>query len=198
MAERAHPDPRGSVCGRPGCLFLAEPLLGIVKLRAVDGEAAHALALAIGITLPPHGVASVADGIRTLWLGPREWLMTLTPSDVNTILTRAAPAIRGGRAMAIDATHGFCAWRVEGHQAAQTIADHCPLDLRSAQFGENSVARSLFGDVRVIIDRLPDHEHTACFRLIVAAPLGRYVAERASSADLQALPMAETPLDSEL
>ena len=117
-----------------------------IGLRAKTPVAAYLA----GVPLPlqPNRVASMRL-VRTLWLGPDEWLVT-APEGVAPDLMGRLPRARA------------------------LLEKGCGLDLHPRAFGPGSCAQTLFAKLPVILDQL---SAAPSYRLFVRRSAARWLAE---------------------
>ena len=117
-----------------------------------------------GIPLPLNANrVAAAGGVRALWLGPDEWLIT-AEGGAPDLLPRLDRAVAGRRAMVTDLSSSRVVVAIGGTQARDLLAAGCGLDLHSRVFGPGQCAQTLFARVSVILDQLDDAPH---YRLLV-------------------------------
>ncbi len=123
-----------------------------------------------GVPLPmqPNRVASMRE-LRTLWLGPDEWLVTAPEGVAPDLLGRLSRALAGRHAAVNDLSASRAIIEVSGVRARDLLAKGCGLDLHPRAFGPGQCAQTLFAKLPVIIDQLS------------AAPLYRLFVRRSSA-----------------
>ncbi len=128
-----------------------------------------------GVPLPmqPNRVASMRE-IRTLWLGPDEWLVTAPGGAAPELMARLARALAGGRAMLTDLSASRAIIDIAGTAARRLLEKGCGLDLHPRSFGPGQCAQTFFAKLPVIIDQLAA---APAYRLFVGRSAARWLAE---------------------
>jgi sarcosine oxidase, subunit gamma len=138
-----------------------------------------------GVPLPltPNRVAGMG-ALRTLWLGPDEWLVT-SPRDLAPDLTgRLRRAVAERHATVTDLSASRAVIEIEGGRARALLQKGCGIDLHPRVFGPGMCAQTVFAKLPVIIDRLgaerPGAERLGAapaYRLFVRRSAARWLAE---------------------
>ena len=119
-----------------------------VRLRRLRGRDAAALARAasgLGVELPDAPNRARGTGIRSVWMGPGDYLV-----------------IGGERDGAIDGVHiadvtdAHVRFAATGTRAADLLAKGCPLDLHPRVFGPDHCAQTILAQVPALIEAVPD------------------------------------------
>jgi sarcosine oxidase, subunit gamma len=128
-----------------------------------------------GVPLPlePNRVASMR-AVRTLWLGPDEWLVTAPENGAPDLLGRISRALAGRPAMVTDLSASRGIIEISGSQARRLLAKGCGLDLHPRAFGPGHCAQTLFAHLPVILDQLTA---APTYRLFVRRSSARWVVE---------------------
>lgn len=123
-----------------------------------------------GVPLPlqPNRVASNRE-VRTLWLGPDEWLVTAPTGAAPDLFGRLSRALSGRQAVVTDLSPGQAIVELGGSEARTLLAKGCGLDLHPRAFGPGRCARTVFARLPVTIDQTS------------AAPTYRLFAPRSSA-----------------
>ena len=123
-----------------------------------------------GVPLPmqPNRVAAMRQ-VRTLWLGPDEWLVTAPAETAPELMARLAGALAGRPAMVTDLSAARAIIEIGGSQARRLLAKGCGLDLHPRAFAAGQCAQTLFAKLPVILDQ------------VTAAPLYRLFVRRSSA-----------------
>lgn len=123
-----------------------------------------------GVPLPleANRVASMRS-LRTLWLGPDEWLVTSPEGIAPDLMGRLSRALAGRHAQVTDLSASRAVIEITGFRARDLLEKGCGLDLHPRAFGPGCCARTLFAKLPVIIDQ------------IGAAPLYRLFVQRSSA-----------------
>ena len=128
-----------------------------------------------GVPLPlePNRVASMRQ-LRTLWLGPDEWLVTAPEGLAPDLLGRLTRALAGRHATVSDLSSSRAVIEITGPQARTLLEKGCGLDLHPRAFGPGCCAQTLFARLPVIIDQL---SATPAYRLFVRRSAARWLTE---------------------
>lgn len=147
-----------------------------------------------GVPLPlaPNRVASMG-ALRSLWLGPDEWLVTAPVTSTGTSTGGSAPDLAGRlrravgerRAAIVDLSSSRAIIEIDGRQARTLLQKGCGIDLHPRVFGPGHCAQTIFAKLPVIIDQLgtiswfgADRLGGApCYRLFVRRSAARWLAE---------------------
>jgi sarcosine oxidase, subunit gamma len=127
-----------------------------------------------GIPLPlePNRVASMRT-VRTLWLGPDEWLVTAPEDGAPDLLGRIGRALFGRAAMVTDLSASRAIIEIGGTRSRQLLEKGCGLDLHPRSFGPGHCAQTLFAHLPVILDQL---SAAPAYRLFVRRSAARWLA----------------------
>lgn len=127
-----------------------------------------------GVPLPfePNRVAAMRE-VRTLWLGPNEWLVTVPDAAVPELPGRLARAVEGGRIALVDVSSSRSVIAITGARASSLLEKGCSLDLHPRAFGPGHCAQTLLAGVPVIVDQIG----AADYRLFVPRSRARWLAE---------------------
>jgi sarcosine oxidase, subunit gamma len=108
-----------------------------------------------GVPLPmqPNRVASMRE-VRTLWLGPDEWLVTAPENAAPDLLGRLTRALAGRHASVTDLSASRAIIEIAGTHARTLLEKGCGLDLHPRAFGPGQCAQTVFAKLPVIIDQL--------------------------------------------
>jgi len=155
------------------------PVVALAELRFVEQIGVRVrppvAAYLAGVPLPlqPNRVASMRT-LRTLWLGPDEWLVTspeIAPPELRARLTRA---LAGRRATVSDLSASRAVIEITGKRARDLLEKGCGLDLHPRVFGPGSCAQTLFAKLPVIIDQFGA---APSYRLFVRRSSARWLTE---------------------
>jgi sarcosine oxidase, subunit gamma len=107
-----------------------------------------------GVPLPlrPNRVA-IMRAVRTLWLGPDEWLITAPEAAVPDLYSWIARAAAGHRAEATDLSASRAIIEIAGTKARTLLEKGCGLDLHPRAFMPGYCAQTVFAKLPVIIDQ---------------------------------------------
>lgn len=145
---------------RPRGIRLSERSgLGKIDLRGDPGDRTFMTAVGrcLDMLLPGEANTMASKGDATaLWLGPDEWLITCTRSDVPRLAASLREALDGVHAAVTDVSDGRVALRLSGPSVREVLAKGCPLDLHPRAFKAGSVAQSLLAKASVLIHLVED------------------------------------------
>jgi len=127
-----------------------------------------------GVPLPlaPNRVA-VTGSVRTLWLGPDEWLV-VAEGAAPDLLPRLERAVTGRRASVSDLSSSRVIIEIGGSAARDLLASGCGLDLHPRAFGPGQCAQTLLSRVPVILDQLDQAPH---YRLLTRRSYSRWLVD---------------------
>jgi sarcosine oxidase subunit gamma len=103
--------------------------------------------------LEPNRVASMRS-LRTLWLGPDEWLVTAPEGTAPDLMGRITRALANRHAAISDLSASRAVIEIAGPRARALLEKGCGLDLHPRAFGPGSCAQTLFAKLPVILDQL--------------------------------------------
>src|SRR5258707_2935931 len=128
-----------------------------------------------GVPLPlePNRVASMRE-LRTLWLGPDEWLVTAPGGAAPDLMGRLVRALAGRHAALTDLSSSRAIIEITGPRARTLLEKGCGLDLHPRMFGPGSCAQTLFAKLPVILDQT---SAAPSYRLFVRRSAARWLAE---------------------
>ncbi len=128
-----------------------------------------------GVPLPmqPNRVASMRE-LRTLWLGPDEWLVTAPPGLAPDLIGRLSRALAGRHATVIDLSASRAIIEISGPEARSLLEKGCGIDLHPRVFTAGCCAQTVFARLPVIIDQLTA---APLYRLFVRRSAARWLAE---------------------
>jgi sarcosine oxidase subunit gamma len=128
-----------------------------------------------GVPLPlqPNRVASMRT-LRTLWLGPDEWLVTSPEGATPDLLGRLTRALAGRHAQVTDLSASRVVIEVTGPRGRDLFEKGCGLDLHPRAFGPGHCAQTLFAKLPAIIDQT---SAAPLYRLFVRRSAARWLAE---------------------
>lgn len=127
----------------------------------------------VPLAMQPNRVASMRE-LRTLWLGPDEWLVTAPERVAPDLIGRLSRALAGRHATVIDLSASRAVIEIAGPQARSLLEKGCGLDLHPRAFGPGQCAQTVFAKLPVIIDQL---SAAPVYRLFVRRPAARWLAE---------------------
>jgi len=107
-----------------------------------------------GVPLPlqPNRVAAMRE-LRTLWLGPDEWLVTAPPGTAPDLIGRLSRALGARHAVVTDLSAARAILEIAGSHARTLLEKSCGLDLHPRVFGPGRCAQTVFAKLSVIIDQ---------------------------------------------
>ena len=128
-----------------------------------------------GIPLPlePNRVASMR-AVRTLWLGPDEWLVTSPENGAPDLFGRLTRALAGRHATVTDLSSSRAIVEITGPRARALLEKGCGLDLHPRASSPGCCAQTVFAKLPVIIDQL---SAVPAYRLFVRRSAARWLAE---------------------
>ena len=128
-----------------------------------------------GVPLPmqPNRVAAMRE-LRTLWLGPDEWLVTAPEGAAPDLLGRLTRALAGRHASVTNLSANRAIIEIAGAYARSLLEKGCGLDLHPRAFGPGQCAQTVFAKLPVIIDQLAA---TPVYRLFVRRSASLWLAE---------------------
>jgi sarcosine oxidase, subunit gamma len=153
---------------------LADGSVGLSELRLAEqiglrlGPPVPAYVSGVPLALQPNSVAHMR-AMRTLWLGPDEWLITAPVGAVPDIAGRLRRALAGRHAAVSNLSASRAVIEIAGPQARALLEKGCGLDLHPRAFAPGNCARTLLARLPVIIDQ------------VNAAPLYRLFVDRSSA-----------------
>ena len=113
--------------------------------------------------------------VRTLWLGPDEWLVTSPERPGSRARwARLTRALAGQQATVTDLSASRAVIEISGSRARALLEKGCGLDLHPRAFGPGSCAQTLFAKLPVIIDQT---SAAPAYRLFVRRSAARWLAE---------------------
>lgn len=128
-----------------------------------------------GVPLPlqPNRVAVMRE-VRTIWLGPDEWLVTSPRGAAADLLGRLSRALAARRAAVTDLSASRAVIEIAGPCARALLEKGCGLDLHPRAFGPGQCAQTLFAKLPVIIDQVAA---APSYRLLVRRSAARWLAD---------------------
>ena len=128
-----------------------------------------------GVPLPlqPNRVAAMR-AVRTLWLGPDEWLITAADGAAPDLLSwiKRAAADRRGEVTNLSASRIVI--EIAGKEARTLLEKGCGLDLHPRAFTPGCCAQTLFATLPVIIDQI---NAAPSYRLFVRRSAARWLCD---------------------
>ncbi|WP_238475703.1 sarcosine oxidase subunit gamma [Rhodophyticola sp. CCM32] len=121
----------------PGAITALMPYAGQTRATSTALKTAH------GLNFPGPNRSTRGENITACWSGMDQAFLIGGAPD---------PALAATAAL-VDQTDAWAVLRLEGKDAAATLARLTPLDLRSAVFKRGHTARSLIGHMSVLITR---------------------------------------------
>ena len=128
-----------------------------------------------GVPLPlqPNRVASMRL-VRTLWLGPDEWLVTAPEGVAPDLMGRITRALTRRQAVVSDLSASRAVIEISGPRARTLLEKGCGLDLHPRAFGPGCCVQTLFAKLPVIIDQT---SAAPSYRLFVRRSAARWLAD---------------------
>lgn len=127
----------------------------------------------VPLAMQPNRVAAMRE-LRTLWLGPDEWLVTAPGGAAPDLFRRLSRALIGRHAGVTDLSASRAVIEIAGTQARPLLEKGCGLDLHPRAFGPGQCAQTLFAKLPVIIDQLAA---APAYRLFVRRSAARWLTE---------------------
>lgn len=132
-----------------------------------------------GVPLPlmPNRVANMGM-LRTLWLGPDEWLVTAPRGLAPDLMGRLRRAVAGRHAAVVDLSASRAIIEIAGPRARTLLQKGCGLDLHPRVFGPGQCAQTVFAKLPVILDQLGSDRlgGVPVYRLFVRRSAARWLA----------------------
>jgi sarcosine oxidase subunit gamma len=128
-----------------------------------------------GVSLPlqPNRVA-VMRAVRTLWLGPDEWLITAADGAAPDLLSWIRRAAADRRGEVTDLSASRIVIEIAGKEARTLLEKGCGLDLHPRAFTAGCCAQTLFAKLPVIIDQI---NAAPSYRLFVRRSAARWLCD---------------------
>lgn len=148
---------------------------GFVNLRgnSDDGRFAAAIEAVRGVGLPNANASlSTADGIRTYWLGPDEWLIGCERAQSAAVAMQLESALAGQAAAINDVSGGYVLVTVPASEAPELLARGCTLDLHPARFVPGDCAQTMLAKANVLLAYTDD---AAVYEIIVRRSFSEYL-----------------------
>ena len=156
-----------------------DPVVALTELRSavqigvrVKPPVAAYLA-GVPLSLRPNRVASMRE-LRTLWLGPDEWLVTAPAGTSPDLLGRLSRALTGRHAAVTNLSSSRAIIEISGKRARSLLEKGCGLDLHPRVFEPGCCAQTLFAKLPVIIDQV---SAGPSYRLFVQRSAARWLAD---------------------
>ena len=141
------------VVGEYGVWFSEINVTQFVNLR---GDSTHpqffnGVQRVIGVELPviPNTVVR-SPGLCCHWLGPNEWLITVTRPEVS-IIKDLEDSLSGLHVAITDLTGGQSLLEIGGRQSRDVLSAACTLDLHPDVFMQGSCAQTILAQSNVLI-----------------------------------------------
>jgi sarcosine oxidase subunit gamma len=147
-----------------------------VGLRVKPPVAAYLAGVPLPLT--PNRVAGMG-ALRTLWLGPDEWLVTAPQGFAPDLIGRLRRAVARRHATVVDLSASRSIIEIAGPRARTLLQKGCGIDLHPREFGPGQCAQTVFAKLPVIIDQLGLNQFWAApvYRLFVRRSAARWLAE---------------------
>lgn len=127
----------------------------------------------IPLAMQPNRVAVMRE-LRTLWLGPDEWLVTCPEGLAPDLSGRLTRALAGRHASVADLSASRAIIEITGRHARTLLEKGCGLDLHPRAFGPGQCAQTVFAKLPMIIDQT---SQAPAYRLFVHRSAARWLAE---------------------
>ena len=128
-----------------------------------------------GVPLPlqPNRVA-IMRAVRTLWLGPDQWLITAPDGAAPDLLSWIRRAAADRRGEVTDLSASRIVIEIAGREARTLLEKGCGLDLHPRAFTVGCCAQTLFATLPVIIDQI---NAAPSYRLFVRRSAARWLVD---------------------
>ena len=126
-----------------------------------------------GVPLPlqPNRVASMRL-VRTLWLGPDEWLVVAEPGSATAIVEELERALEGLHHAVVDVSANRAVVELAGGDRMDLLARGCGLDLHPRSWREGMCAQTLLARIPVL---LQERDHAT--RVFVRASFAHHLVD---------------------
>ncbi|MDB5575501.1 MAG: hypothetical protein JWR80_677 [Bradyrhizobium sp.] len=141
----------------------------VLRLAAPTPDVLTALKALFGSALPDKPTTAAGECPRLFWLAPGEWAV-LSPAEDLKLAGRIEASCAGTLAHVADLTRGWTAFALTGAGASDLLAKVCGLDLHPRAFAEDRCARTLLGQMPILIER-----SGSAFRLYVDRSLTHHM-----------------------
>jgi sarcosine oxidase subunit gamma len=133
-----------------------------------------------GVPLPltPNRVANMG-ALRTLWLGPDEWLVTSPRGLAPDLIGRLRRAVAERHQAVVDLSSSRAIIEIAGPHARTLLQKGCGIDLHPREFGPGQCAQTVLAKLPVIIDQLSAERFGA--ERLGAAPVYRLFVRRSAA-----------------
>jgi sarcosine oxidase, subunit gamma len=153
----------------PAVALAEVPFVRQIGLRRRVPNAAYLAGLPL--PLEANGVAAMG-AVRTLSLGPDEWLITAPEGAAPELPARLARALAGQYAAVTELSSSRAVIAIAGSRARALLEKGCGLDLHPRAFGPGHCAQTLFAGLPVIIDQT---SAAPSYRLFVRRSTARWL-----------------------
>jgi sarcosine oxidase subunit gamma len=166
------------------------PLAGLLPWALPNGAVALAEApglLQIGLRLKPQSDAvsgvrlplapnrvEATRAVRSLWLGPDEWLITASQAAAPWLHSALTRALVARHAAVVDLSSSRVAIEIAGSRARALLEKGCSLDLHPRAFGPGQCAQTLLAKTQIVLDQL---DATPLYRVFVRASYARWLCD---------------------
>ncbi len=149
--------------GRPAYIEVGVTLTqmrptGLVNVRVrPDNLAVESIRNKLGCDLPtvPGTVESSSD-CHILWIGPTEWLVTMSSCEGSVASEVLSAALAEFHAAVNDVSDSLHIIRVSGEDARLVLEKGCSLDLHQREFRPGRCARSVIAKATVLLHQTDD------------------------------------------
>jgi sarcosine oxidase, subunit gamma len=140
-----------------GVQIVPKPYTAMITLRLdPDGPAAADVAGHLGLELPTTASTWVeTDGVRVIWLGPDEWLVT-SPFRTPRELEAGLREVVAGRGAVVDVSGQRTTLWLTGEHVRDVLAGGCSVDLHPRVFRRGAAVQTLLGLASVVLLALDD------------------------------------------
>ena len=154
------------------------PPCGLLNLRLpTDATSAPAVAHVIDLALPrmPCTFAVGAD-LAAYWLGPDEWLVTVTAGAKDELESRLRGALDGSGAV-VDVSSGYVRYNLHGQAAAEVLMKASPYDFDGPSFGPGRCVQTVLAKTTALVACRQDSSFDLAIRRSYAGYFERWTAD---------------------
>lgn len=130
------------------------PAALILRIRDTGAGQQHGSALSRAFAVPwPDAPNTCArcEGATIAWLAPGEW--AIIGLERELVHARVEAVCSGRLHHLADMSHAWRRWRIVGEEVDLLLAGGCSLDLHLSAFGVDRCARTLLGQIGVLLMR---------------------------------------------
>ena len=168
-----------------GAILAKLPACGLLNLRLrTSATAAPAVAHVMGLALPqtPCTYTTRAD-LAVYWLGPDEWLVTVTAGAEGELESRLRSALDGAGAV-VDVSSGYIRYNLYGPAAAEVLMKASPYDFDGREFGPGRCVQTVFAKTTALVACRENSSFDLTIRRSYAGYFERWTADASGSRPL--------------